>query len=70
MDSPGQSLSSDGDSEGLFSLPVPPKPLKSHLPLPMETVVKQMEALLAVAKLGPEFEALRLESKNPERFCM
>jgi len=33
-------------------------------------MVQQMEAMLRAAKLGPEFEAKRLKSKNPERFCM
>ena len=70
MEIPGQSLSSDGDSEFLFSLPVPPEPLRRHLPLPVETMVKQMEALLAATDQGPEFEAMRLKSKNPKRFRM
>jgi hypothetical protein len=51
-------------------LPFPPGPLKDHLLLPVETMVQQMEAMLRAAKLGPEFEAKRLKSKNPERFCM
>jgi len=51
-------------------LPVPPEPLKDHLLLPVETMVQQMEAMLRAAKLGPQFEAKRLKSKNPERFCM
>jgi hypothetical protein len=29
-----------------------------------------MEALLAATDQGPEFEAMRLKSKNPERFRM
>jgi hypothetical protein len=29
-----------------------------------------MEALLTAAQLGPEFEAMRLMSKNRERFRM
>ena len=51
-------------------LPVPPEPLKDHLLLPVETMVQQMEAMLRAAELGPEFEAKRLKTKNPERFCM
>jgi hypothetical protein len=53
-----------------FSLPLPPEPLKDHLLLAVETMVQQMEAMLKAAKLGPEFEAKRLASKNPERFRM
>jgi hypothetical protein len=33
-------------------------------------MVKQMEALLAATDQGPEFEAMRLKSKNPKRFRM
>jgi len=39
-----------------------------HPPLTLETMVLQMEALLAAASLGPDFEAARLAGKNPERF--
>jgi len=31
-------------------------------------MVAQMEALLAAANLGPDFEEARLAAKNPERF--
>ena len=70
MDHQEPSTKSNADCDGSFRLPVPPQPLKDHLQLPVETIVQQMEALLAAAQLGPEFEALRLLSKNSERFRM
>jgi hypothetical protein len=70
MDHPEPSTRSDADYNGSFRLPVPPQPLKEHRPLPVETIVEQMEAMLATAQLGPEFEAMRLGQKNKERFQM
>jgi hypothetical protein len=64
------STRSNADYDPSFRLPVPPEPLKDHLRLPIETIVQQMEALLAAAQLGPEFESARLMSKNRERFRM
>jgi hypothetical protein len=61
---------SEKDWDDSLRLPVPPQPLKEHWKLPIETIVQQMEAMLAAAKLGPEFEAMRLRQKNSERFRM
>lgn len=61
-------MRSNVDCDPSFRLPVPSQPLKDHLQLPVETIVQQMEALLAAAQLGPEFEELRLLSKNRDRF--
>jgi hypothetical protein len=44
--------------------------LKEHPPLPIETIVRQMEVMLEAAKLGSEYEAMRLRQKNTERFRM
>jgi len=63
-------MRSKADCSRSFRLPVPPQPLKEHRQLPVETIVLQMEALLAAAQLGPEFELTRLTSKNRERFRM
>jgi len=60
--------SSDTGSDDLLRLPTAAKPLPEHPPLTVETMVAQMEALLAAANLGPDFEAARLAGKNPERF--
>ena len=60
--------SSDTGSDDLLRLPTPAKPLPEHPPLTLETMVAQMEALLAAANLGPDFEAARLAGKNPEPF--
>jgi hypothetical protein len=62
------STRSHADCDPSFRLPVPPQPLKDHPQLPVETIVQQMEALLTAAQLGPEFEELRLLSKNRDRF--
>ena len=55
-------------SDDLLRFPVPDQPLPEHPPLAEETMIAQMEALLEAANLGPEFEAMRLAGKNPERF--
>jgi len=68
MDRQDRLPSSDAASDDLLRFPVPTQPLKEHPQLPVETVVAQMEALLEAANLGPEFEAMRLAGKNPERF--
>lgn len=68
MDHQEPSPSSGAGLNDLLRFPVPTQPLTDHPPLPVETVVAQMEALLEAANLGPEFEAMRLASKNPERF--
>jgi hypothetical protein len=70
MDNRELSTRSDADYDDLLRLPVPPQTLKVHRPLPIETIVQQMEAMLEAAKLGPEFEAMRLRQKNSERFRM
>ena len=70
MDNRELSKRSDADYDDSLHLPVPPQPLKEHRPLPIETIVQQMEAMLEAAKLGPEFEAMRLRQKNSERFRM
>jgi hypothetical protein len=70
MDNRELSTKSDADCDESLRLPVPLQPLKEHRPQPIETVVQQMEAMLEAAKLGPEFEAMRLRQKNTERFRM
>ena len=61
-------LSSEAGLDELLRFPTTAQPLQEHPPLPVETIVAQMEALLKAANLGPEFEAVRLAGKNPERF--
>jgi hypothetical protein len=68
MDNRELSTRSGADYGGSLRLPIPPQALKEHRPLPIETIVQQMEAMLEAAKLGPEFEAMRLRQKNSERF--
>ena len=70
MDNRELSTRSDADYDDSLRLPVPPQTLKVHRPLPIETIVQQMEAMLEAAKLGPKFEAMRLRQKNSERFRM
>ena len=70
MDHREPSTRSEADYNGSFRLPVPPQPLKEHPPLPIETIVRQMEVMLEAAKLGSEYEAMRLRQKNTERFRM
>ena len=70
MDHPEPSTKSEADCSGYIRLPVPAQLLKEHRPLPIGMIVEQMEALLASAQLGPEFEAMRLLTKNKERFRM
>jgi hypothetical protein len=45
------STRSHADCDPSFRLPVPPQPLKDHPHLPVETIVQQMEALLALEAL-------------------
>jgi hypothetical protein len=70
MDNRELSTRSDAGYDDSLRLPVPPQTLKEHRPLPIETIIQQMEAMLEAAKLGPEFEAMRLRQKNSERFQM
>jgi hypothetical protein len=70
MDNPEPSMSSSADRDVSLRLPFPMQPLREHPPLDNETMVKQMEALLAAANLGPAFEAMRLTTKNKARFRM